>query len=96
MYRDGRSSAITVSFVSSNAQRIESYLFEGNVEFVMGFLLLHALAVVVVEDSNADEDDVIVSTEDPVEEEDAVVAIEEDSDPDVSAGAELEIGDTVR
>ena len=96
MYCDGRPGTIIVSFVPGNAQKEESYLFDGYVEFVTGCLLLHALAVVVVEDSNADEDDVIVSTEDPVEEEDAVVAIEEDSDPDVSAGAELEIGDTVR
>lgn len=93
MYCDGRPGAIAVSFIPGNAQKEESYLFDGNVEFVTGCLLLHALAVVVVDDSKADGDAVVVSTEGPVEDEDGVVT---DRSDDLSGDAELEIGDTVR
>ena len=93
MHCDWRPGAITVSFGPGNAQKEESYLFDGNVEFVTGCLLLHALAVVVVDDSKADGDAVVVSTEGPVEDEDGVAT---DRPDDVSGDAELEIGDTVR
>jgi lipopolysaccharide export system protein LptA len=93
LHCDWRPGAITVSFGPSNAQKEESYLFDGNVEFVTGCLLLHALAVVVVDGSKADGDAVVVSTEGPVEDEDGVAT---DRPDDVSGDAELEIGDTVR
>ena len=93
MYCDGRPGTIIVSFVPGNAQKEESYLFDGYVEFVTGCLLLHALAVVVVDGSKADGDAVVVSTEGPVEDEDGVVT---DESEDVSGDAEFEIGDTVR
>ena len=78
---------------------MDSYLFDGNVEFVKGCLLVQALAVVVlVEEAMADGDTVVASTEDSSEDKDVVVASEEDTDDceDVSEDAELEIGDTVR
>jgi hypothetical protein len=93
LYCDGRPGTIIVSFVPGNAQKEESYLFDGYVEFVTGCLLLHALAVVVVDGSKADGDAVVVSTEGPVEDEDGVVT---DESEDVSGDAEFEIGDTVR
>jgi hypothetical protein len=98
LYCDGRPGAVTVSFVHSVAKGRESYLFDGSVEFVMGCLLAHALAVVVAEDAKADEDTEIVFTEDLIEDGDAVVASKEvsDEDEDISDAAELEIGDTVR
>jgi len=66
---------------------------------VTGCLLVHALVVVVlVEDSKADGDTVVVSTEDSIDDEDVVISPKEalDDREDVSEAAELEIGDTVR
>ena len=66
---------------------------------MIGCLLVHALAVVVlVEDSKADGDAEIVSAEDSDNDEDSVVVAKEDSndDEDVTAASELEIGETVR
>jgi hypothetical protein len=39
LYCDGRPGANTVRFVPGNAQQEDSYLFDGNVEFVTGCLL---------------------------------------------------------
>jgi hypothetical protein len=90
---------VLTMLASFRAMHRESYLFDGNVEFVIGCLLVHALAVVVlVEDSKADGDAGILSAEDSDNDEDSVVVAKEDSDDDedVTAASELEIGETVR
>ena len=84
---------------SFRANARESYLFDGNVAFVTGCLLVHALVVVALaEDSKADGDAVVVSTDDSTDDEDVVIAPKGDSDDceNVPDDAELEIGDTVR
>lgn len=84
---------------SCRANDRESYLFDENVAFVTGCLLVHALVVVApVEDSKADGDAVVVSLGGSTRNEDVVVASREDPDDceDVSDATELEIGGTVR
>jgi hypothetical protein len=90
---------VLLLLASFRATHRKSYLFDGNVELVIGCLLVHALAVVVlVEDSKADGEAEVVSVEGADKDAASAVVLKEDSDEaeDVSEAAELEIGETVR